>query len=478
MKTKLIKIASMDNVAVAVQSLIKGDIINIGEDAFTLLSDIPVGHKVVLKDISKGETIIKCGYPIGKAKEEIKKGHIAHIFNIESLFSESAGYSYNNAWAEACANAFAKDKERWAGLIPAIQAYERKDGKIGIRNSIWILPIDERSNDEAKKLAAWGNEKLSLEDGVYSWEYPYKSNNPLNIISNLMRHPNAGGVVILGFDSKNDVIGELQAIIDREELSRVRICTSDNKEETEHCKAILKELSSEIKKDKRSVQPMSKLSIGIKCDGTESFAAITANYLVGNFCNEFTAMGGTAILVECPEIFGAEEIFINRAINEAIYKDTQNNIEAFRDSLVKEGLTVYEAPSFGEKASGISTLEEKAISCIQKSGKSPVEAVLNYGDYASKPGLNLLFGTSGSIESTTAETVAGAHIILFATEMESILESAVPTLKIASHLELDSNMVDFNAGRILTKGPEEVTSEFISLITAIANGEKHTKNEK
>ena len=477
METKLIRIASIDNVAVAVQSLIKGDIVNIDEDAFTLLSDIPEGHKVALRNIAKDEPIIKSGYPIGRAKEEIKKGQIAHIFNIESFSYESLEYSYNEDWAKECIKTFELDKTRWTGLIPAIQAYKRQDGRIGIRNSIWILPVDEKASVEAKNLASWGCANLNTPDGIYAYPALCDTEESLSLLANLMKHPNAGGVLILASKYKNETINKLQAIVSDENLTRVKFSAVSNEADIASCKAILEELALELRKDKRSVQPMNKLSIGIKCDGAESFAAITGNYLVGNFCNELLAMGGTAILVECPEIFGAEEILINRAINEDVYKDILKSLKSFKEDIIKSGQAVYTKPSPSEKAGGISTIEEKALGCIQKSGKSPVEAVLNYGDFASKNGLSLLFGTEGDVESTIAETAAGAHIILFTTGIESQLESPVPTIKIASNPNLSSKMIDFNASKMLDKSPEEVTNEFISLITSIANGEMHTRNE-
>lgn len=488
METKLIKINFNDNVAVAIQPLFKGDVVTIEGDTFTLLSDIPAGHKVALTDISKDEKIIKYGYPIGAAKEDIKKGQHVHAYNIHTLLSESASYSYDKALADEYLQEFQADKKRWEGHVPMINAYDRGNGKIGIRNGLWIVPTVGCVNGIAKKLEAWGNTELSLEDGVHAWIHPYGCSqmgddheNTRKILADLVHHPNAGGVLVLGLGCENNTMDSFKELVGEVDSTRVKFLVAQEcEDEIASAKALMKEIAEVIRKDKRTPQSMNKLVVGFKCGGSDGLSGITANPLVGRFCNELTAMGGTAILTEVPEMFGAEQMLMNRAIDENVYNDVVSLINSFKDYFVQHHQVVYENPSPGNKAGGISTLEDKSLGCVQKGGRAPVFDVLKYGDTVKTKGLNLLLGPGNDIVSTTAQTAAGANMILFTTGRGTPLGAPVPTVKIATNNTLSShksNWIDFNAERVLENDPQSVTNELIALITAIANGEKHTKNE-
>ena len=488
MDTKLIKINSNDNVAVAITPLFKGDVMTIEGETFTLLSDIPAGHKVALKDIAKEEDIIKYGYPIGAAKEEIKKGQHVHAYNIHTLLSESASYKYDKALADEYLQEFQADKKRWEGHIPMLNAYDRGNGKIGIRNGLWIVPTVGCVNGIAKKLEAWGNAELGIADGVHAWIHPYGCSqmgddheNTRRILADLVHHPNAGGVLVLGLGCENNTMDSFKELVGEVDPNRVKFLVAQEcEDEIASSKALMQEIAETIKKDKRTPQSMSKLVVGFKCGGSDGLSGITANPLVGRFCNELTAMGGTAILTEVPEMFGAEQMLMNRAVNEDVYNDVVNLINSFKDYFVQHHQVVYENPSPGNKAGGISTLEDKSLGCVQKGGRAPVFDVLKYGDVVKTNGLNLLLGPGNDIVSTTAQTAAGANIILFTTGRGTPLGAPVPTVKIATNNTLSahkSNWIDFNAEKVLEKDPQNVTDELIALITAIANGEKHTKNE-
>ncbi len=488
METKLIKINANDNVAVAIHTLFKGDVVTVDNDTFTLLTDIPAGHNVALKDINTDESIIKYGYPIGAAKEDIKKGQHVHAFNIHTLLSESASYSYDKKLADEYLEEFQADKKRWEGHVPVIQAYERKNGKIGIRNSLWIVPTVGCVNGISKKLEEWGNRELGVEDGVHAWIHPYGCSqmgtdheNTRKILADLVHHPNAGGVLVLGLGCENNTMDSFKELVGEVDPNRVKFLVAQEcEDEIASAKVLLKELADNLKEDKRTAQPMSKLVVGFKCGGSDGLSGITANPLVGRFCNELTAMGGTAILTEVPEMFGAEQMLMNRAVNETVYNEVVDLINSFKDYFVQHHQVVYENPSPGNKAGGISTLEDKSLGCVQKGGKAPVFDVLKYGDRVSTKGLNLLLGPGNDIVSTTAQTAAGANMILFTTGRGTPLGAPVPTVKIATNNTLanhKTNWIDFNAERMLEKDPQDVTNELIALITAIANGEKHTKNE-
>lgn len=488
MENKLIKINSNDNVAVAIQTLFKGDVVTVDGETFTLVTDIPAGHKVALRDIAAEESIIKYGYPIGAAKEAIKKGQHVHAFNIHTLLSESASYNYDRAVAKEYLEEFQADKKRWEGHVPVIQAYDRKNGKIGIRNGLWIVPTVGCVNGISKKLEEWGNKELGLEDGVHAWTHPYGCSqmgtdheNTRKILADLVHHPNAGGVLVFGLGCENNTMESFKELVGEVDPDRVKFLVAQEcEDEIESAKVLMRELAETIKKDKRTAQPMSKLVVGFKCGGSDGLSGITANPLVGRFCNELTAMDGTAILTEVPEMFGAEQMLMNRAVDEGVYNDVVDLINSFKDYFVQHNQVVYENPSPGNKAGGISTLEDKSLGCVQKGGRAPVFDVLKYGDTVKKSGLNLLLGPGNDIVSTTAQTAAGANMILFTTGRGTPLGAPVPTVKIATNNTLSahkSNWIDFNAERMLEQDPQEVTNELIALITAIANGEKHTKNE-
>lgn len=488
MENKLIKINPNDNVAVAIQTLFKGDVVTVEGDTFTLVTDIPAGHKVAIKDIGKDESVIKYGYPIGAAKENIKKGQHVHAFNIHTLLSESASYSYDKALADEYLEEFQADKKRWEGHVPMIQAYDRGNGRIGIRNGLWIVPTVGCVNGISKKLEEWGNKELALEDGVHAWTHPFgcsqmgtDHDNTRKILADLVHHPNAGGVLVFGLGCENNTMDSFKELVGEVDPNRVKfLVAQESEDEFEDAKNLLSELASTIKKDKRTPQPMSKLVVGFKCGGSDGLSGITANPLVGRFCNELTAMGGTAILTEVPEMFGAEQMLMNRAVNEKVYNEVVDLINSFKEYFVQHHQVVYENPSPGNKAGGISTLEDKSLGCVQKGGRAPVFDVLKYGDRVSTKGLNLLLGPGNDIVSTTAQTAAGANMILFTTGRGTPLGAPVPTVKIATNNTLashKSNWIDFNAEKMLEKDPQLVTNELIALITAIANGEKHTKNE-
>ena len=485
---KLIQINERDNVAVAIDSLMKGDVLTIGGETFTVYSDIPGGHKVAIHDIKKGEKVIKYGYPIGEATEDIKKGAHVHAFNIKTLLNENAEYSYDKAVAEESMKEAEEDRKRWENHVPTIMAYKRKGGRIGIRNGLWIVPTVGCVNRIAEKLKEWGNENLGLEDGVHAWTHPFGCSQlggdleaTRHILADLVHHPNAGGVLVLGLGCENNTMESFRSLVGETDPERVKyLIAQESADEIEDGKKLLEEIAAVIKKDRREAVPMSKLVVGFKCGGSDGFSGITANPLVGRFCNELTAMGGTGILTEVPEMFGAEQMLMNRCINEEIYEKTVKLIQDFKDYFVAHNQVVYENPSPGNKAGGISTLEDKSLGCVQKGGRAPVKAVLSYGDRVTESGLNLLSGPGNDIVSTTAQSAAGAHMILFTTGRGTPLGSPVPTVKIATNhalAEHKKDWIDFDASVMLTEDPRKITEGFIKEIISIANGEKRTKNE-
>ena len=489
MAQKLIRITDRDNVAVALESLPQGSVVEVEKSAFTIGSNIPAGHKVALKDIAEGESVIKYGYPIGKAKSAIKKGEWVHTFNVKTALSEEAEYTYDEDEAKESVIEMNAKKAIYASSgVPTIKAYERKNGDIGIRNSIWIIPTVGCVNQIAKLLETWGNENLGVEDGVHAFVHPFGCSqlgddheNTRKILSDLVHHPNAGGVLVVGLGCENNTMDSFKALVGEVDSDRIKFMVSQEEEdEVESGKKLLGEIAEVVKKDKRTVVPMSKLVVGMKCGGSDGFSGITGNPLVGRFTNELVAMGGTAILTEVPEMFGAEQVLMNRAESKEVFEEVVDMINGFKHYFTSHGQVVYENPSPGNKMGGITTLEDKSLGCVQKGGRAPVSGVLKYGERVKKSGMNLLTGPGNDIVSTTVQSAAGAHIILFTTGRGTPLGSPVPTVKIATNSNLaqkKSNWIDFNAGRLLSEDSDTVLNDFITLIQRIASGEVKTRNE-
>ena len=489
MGNNLIRINSRDNVAVAIKPLMKGDVVTVGGDTFTVFSDIPAGHKVALSDIKKDESVIKYGYPIGAAKEDIKKGSHIHAFNIHTLLNEDAEYHYDRATAEEAIREAEEDRLRWKDHVPTIKAYVRKDGKIGIRNALWIIPTVGCVNRISMQLESWGNAELGLEDGVHAYTHPFGCSqlgddheNTRKILADLVHHPNAGGVLVIGLGCENNTMDSFKELLGEVDESRVKfLVCQESEDEVADGKRLLSELAETMKGDRREAVPMSKLIVGFKCGGSDGLSGITANPLVGRFCNELTAMGGTGILTEVPEMFGAEQVLMNRCVNETVYEETVKLIQDFKHYFTSHGQVVYENPSPGNKAGGITTLEEKSLGCVQKGGTAVVTRVLEYGEKACENGLQLLCSPGNDIVSTTALTAAGAHMILFTTGRGTPLGAAVPTVKISSNsplAERKPGWIDFNAGVIVDgKATAQTDDEFIDFVISVASGAR-VCNEK
>ncbi|MDY0287849.1 MAG: altronate dehydratase family protein [Sphaerochaeta sp.] len=486
----VLKIADKDIVAVAIKALAKGEVVEVGGKEVRLVSDIPAGHKFALRDINKDEPIIKYGFPIGKAQKAISEGEHVHSANIATLLSEKAEYEYDRQQSAYYMAKAEEKRKSWEGKIPTIEAYRRANGKIGIRNELWIIPTVGCVNKVAETLIEWAKVTFASHDydGIHVWAHPYGCSQlgadheaTRTILSDLVHHPNAGGVLVLSLGCENNTPASFKALVGHVDPDRVKFLTSQEVEdEIESGKALLTSLIETISKDKRETVSMGELVVGFKCGGSDGFSGITANPLVGRFCDEFNAMGGTSLLTEVPEMFGAEQILMNRAVNEEVYEKTVTLINDFKDYFVKHDQVVYENPSPGNKEGGISTLEDKSIGAIQKGGQAPIVDVIDYGQRVTKRGLNLLSGPGNDIVSTTALTASGAHIILFTTGRGTPLGAPVPTVKIASNTALatkKANWIDFDAGRLLSEEDDVVLNDFISLMQKIASGEVLTKNE-
>ena len=471
---KLFKINESDNVAVALETIEKG----YTENGITALNEIPFGHKIALCDLKTGDNVIKYGNPIGHAVCDIKKGSHIHSHNIKTNLSSIIEYSFSgdNVYNPVDSNL-------------KINAYKRADGKVGIRNEIWIIPTVGCVNKTAEKLAKIGNEIIGNGcDGVFAYTHPFGCSqldedleNTQKILSALVKHPNAGGVLVLSLGCENNNLKEFMPFLGDCDKNRVKfLVTQEVGDELEEGKRILEELYNEIKGDKREEVGIENLIVGYKCGGSDAFSGITANALCGRVNEKLANAGARTILTEVPEMFGAEHLLMKRAENREAFDKIVGMINGFKEYYFSHGKECYENPSPGNKEGGITTLEEKSLGCIQKGGNSVITDVLSYGESCKTKGLNLLTGVGNDIVSTTNLTAAGAHIILFTTGRGTSLGAPVPTLKISSNsalYERKQNWIDFNAGGLIENADfDSLSNDLLNLIIQIANGKK-TKNE-
>ena len=507
--SNVIKINDSDNTAVALEDMAKGERIELDGSVLTVRDDIGKGHKIALRDIPQGEAIIKYGFPIGHAVRDIYAGEHIHTHNIRTNLDGLLEYSYSPSFQKnsSSENSFSEDSYPSAtedsylsSLLPdeskgipasEFMGYIRENGETGIRNEIWIVNTVGCVNKTAELLAREANSRFAgRTDGVFAFSHPYGCSQlgedhitTQKILADMVKHPNAAGVLVLGLGCENNNIPEFKKVIGDYNPDRVRfLVTQEAEDEIEEGLKQIGELVAYAEKFKRVSCPVSKLVVGLKCGGSDAFSGITANPLVGAFSDMLIKQGGTSILTEVPEMFGAETILMNRCINIDVFNKTVGMINGFKEYFMRHNQEIYENPSPGNKKGGISTLEEKSLGCTQKGGIGSVVDVLDYGERVAKAGLNLLRGPGNDIVASTALMAAGAHIVLFTTGRGTPLGAPVPTVKISSNTGLyykKSGWIDYNAGKILD-GSEfsEVREEFFEFVLKVASGEISTKNEK
>ncbi len=477
-EVKAIIINKEDNVAVAVNPIKANEEILLQGSKIRVLEDINTGHKFSIKDICKEEDIIKYGFSIGHATTQIKKGSWVHTHNVKTNLDGELEYTYEPS-------NFVINKSS----INYFNGFVRHDGNVGIRNEIWIIPTVGCVNSIAKSLVDINKDlvKNTNIDGIYTFVHPYGCSQmgddfetTIKILKSLSKHPNAGGVLILSLGCENASIKNFEEIKDMPNI-RFLVCQECN-DEIEEGSKVIKELIKYANSFKREKVPISKLIVGMKCGGSDGLSGITANPTVGCFSDTLISQGGSTILTETPEMFGAETILMNRCVDKNTFDKTVNMINNFKNYFLSHGQVVYENPSPGNKAGGITTLEDKSLGCVQKGGKSQVRDVIEYGEKVKNQGLTLLSGPGNDLVSTTALTVAGAQIILFTTGRGTPFGAPAPTVKISTNNKLykeKSNWIDFNAGCIVDgKSINELANDLLEFVIKIANGEIKTKNEQ
>lgn len=473
---KFLLINTNDNVAVCLEPVNHGELVQVGNHSLTIIDSIPVGHKVALKNINENQDVVKYGAPIGHATKNISAGEHVHTHNLKTNLSGNLVYSFNQKLNQL----------RYGNRNLTFNGFRRSNGKTGIRNELWIVPTVGCVNGQAQLIIDRFKREVNPTDidGVEVFKHNYGCSqlgddhvNTQKALADIVNHPNAGGVLVIGLGCENNQIKYLKNFIGDYDSSRVRyLVAQDVEDEIEAGLKILKEIYTIMRKDQREPVSIAELKVGLKCGGSDGFSGITANPLVGVFSDFLVAQGGTTVLTEVPEMFGAESILMERAIDKDVFQKTVSLINDFKDYYQKHNLPVYENPSPGNKDGGISTLEDKSLGCTQKGGTATVVDVLKYAEPISKNGLNLLSAPGNDLVAASALGFSGCQIVLFTTGRGTPFGSFIPTMKISTNSNLFNkkrNWIDFNAGQLLEgKTMDQLLEEFISFIIDVANGKK------
>ena len=474
-----IKINPADNVAVALQDLSRGTVV----EGVTLSMDIPRGHKIVLQDLKAGENVIKYGFPIGHVTRDAAAGTMVDHSCIKTNLEGLLDYSYQPALVDI------PD----APVKRTFKGFRRADGQVGVRNQIWVIPnvgcVNGICQTIVERFKAEIAGKEGSVDAVVAFPHNYGCSqlgadheNTRTVLADMVHHPNAGGVLVVSLGCENNQLDAFRELVGPVDESRVRMfVTQQVDDEIEYGLQLLREIFAVCSKDVREDVPVSELRVGLKCGGSDGLSGITANPLLGVFSDWIVAQGGTTVLTEVPEMFGAETILMNRCQDVATFDKTVHLINDFKEYFMKQGMPVYENPSPGNKAGGISTLEEKSLGCTQKCGKSIVRGVLKYGERLSVKGLNLLSAPGNDLVASTALASCGCQLVLFTTGRGTPFGTFVPTMKISTNTPLyekKGNWIDFNAGVLAEGEPmSDVAARFVDFVLAAASGAP-VNNEK
>ena len=471
---KVIRINEKDNVAVALSPIAAGETVSAGNVSVTALEDIPQGHKIALFDIAEGENVIKYGFPIGHTLCEAKAGSWMHTHNVKTNLEGEIEYRYEP-------DVPVLDKTQPAQF----SGFLRKDGRAAIRNEIWIIPTVGCVNGICQTLAKENSDLAGgTVDGIYAFSHPFGCSQTgedhaqtRKLLGALVNHPNAGAVLVVSLGCENLTHEQFLEELGDFDPERVRFMTCQEVgDEFETGRELLKECAAFAGQFERQMLPANKLVIGMKCGGSDGLSGITANPAVGAFSDLLCAQGGTTILTEVPEMFGAEGMLMNRCVNEEVFGKAEQMLNGFKHYFISHNEVVYDNPSPGNKQGGITTLEDKSCGCVQKGGSAPIMDVLGYADQVKTPGLNMLYGPGNDLVSATALTAAGCHMVLFTTGRGTPFGAPAPTVKIATNTALYTKKpgwMDFNAGTIAEGEPiGDAAKRLFDLVLEVAGGKK------
>ena len=483
-----VRIHPDDNVAVAIRPLVAGEHVEVAGARVQMRNDVPAGHKFALHALDEGQSVVKYGFPIGAMMQPAAAGSWLHSHNLRTQLEGMQEYAYSPSGA----------RPRAAAEMPSFQGYRRADGRVGTRNEVWILNTVGCVNFVAEGIAKSATAQLgatastgSTIGGVYAFGHPFGCSqlgddlsHTQAVLAGLMRNPNAGGVLVLGLGCENNQMDALLARAGDVDRSRIRFFNSqDVMDERASGLTMVEELLARMADDRRTTIGASDLVIGHKCGGSDGFSGISANAVIGRVADRLASYGGGVLLTEVPEMFGAEQLLMNRATSEPVYEQLVAMINDFKAYFIRHGQNIYENPSPGNKAGGLTTLEEKSLGAIQKGGQAPVTRVLRYGEPAGPGGLTLLEGPGNDGVSCTAMIASGATVLLFTTGRGTPLGFPVPTIKISSNSEIAAkkpHWIDFNAGALLdgTRSMDALADELFAYVLDVASGNTRTNNEQ
>lgn len=480
----VLRIHPRDNVVVAIRPLAAGAGVDVGGARLTIRDDVPAGHKLALEAMPAGTVIVKYGFPIGLTTGAVEAGSWLHSHNVRTALEGVGEYRYSPVER---VNAPAPE------TMPAFDGFRRSDGRVGTRNEVWIVNTVGCVNTAADRIARAAAERFAGKapgvEGVHSFSHPFGCSqlgddlvNTQKVLAGLIRHPNSGGVLVLGLGCENNQMESLLRQAGEVDPARLRFFNSqDVVDEVDEGVRAVEALVRAMEGDRRVETPASSLILGHKCGGSDGFSGISANPLVGRIADRLTGLGGGVILTEVPEMFGAEQVLLDRAADESVFTDIVAMINDFKDYFVRHGQPIYENPSPGNKEGGLTTLEEKSLGAVQKGGSATITRVLRYGEPAATGGLSLLESPGNDGVSSTAMTASGATMLLFTTGRGTPLGFPVPTIKVASNQTIADrkpHWIDFSAGSLLEGAdPDTLADELFELVLDIASGRRRANNE-
>ena len=469
---KVIRLHPRDNVAVALEDVAQGEVLSLDGAELTAAESVRRGHKLALSPIPAGAGIVKYGCAIGTAKADIPRGAWVHVHNAATGLSEGGAYRYDH-----------KTYELPSVKPRTFRGYRRADGRAAIRNELWIVPTVGCVNSIAQRLARENQHLVKgTVEGLYTFPHPFGCSQmgddhaqTRRLLAALARHPNAGGVLVLGLGCENLTQEHFKAELGPYDEKRVKfLVCQEVPDEIKAGSDLLAQLADYAGGFRREDIPASELVVGMKCGGSDGLSGITANPAVGRFSDRLIALGGSTVLTEVPEMFGAESILFERCESEEVFGKAVKMIEDFKHYFTSHNQVVYENPSPGNKAGGITTLEDKSCGCVQKGGSAQVVDVLGYGEAVTKKGLNLLSGPGNDLVSATALTAAGAHLILFTTGRGTPFGAPAPTVKISTNtplFEKKGNWIDFNAGTVAQgESLDDAGERLLDFVLEVAGG--------
>lgn len=483
MEKDFIRIHPSDDVAVALRDIAKQSVVEAAGQCLVALDDIPMGHKMALRDLRAGENVRKYGSPIGRVTQDVPAGSWLHSHNVRTNLEGLLDYRYRPA---------PPMKEPEHALPDTFMGYLRPDGRAATRNEIWVIPTVSCVNPLVRDIAAHASALVAGQcDGVFA--LPHNSGcsqmgedqeMTKRLLAAIVRHPNAGGVLLVSLGCENVDFDHFLPVLGDYDHSRIRTMVAQDVpgDETAEGVRLVREIAALTAGDRREELPVSKLVLGLKCGGSDGFSGITANPLCGTITEKLCALGGAAVLTEVPEMFGAETFLMERADSEETFSKIVRMINGFKQYYLDHGQPVYDNPSPGNKRGGITTLEEKSLGCIQKGGHAVVTDTLEMGEPCRRGGLSLITGPGNDSVSITNILASGAQILLFTTGRGNPLGTAIPTLKLASNtalFERKRDWFDFNAGLVLESGSMDEASDLLwKRMLRVASGELPARNEE